>query len=84
MNNRPSATERRHLARVKEMNCGVCNAEGPSEAHHVRQHYQYLCIPLCINCHKGPRNGWHGERFIWNAKKLDELMVLNETLRALL
>jgi hypothetical protein len=82
--NRINPKERLHLARVKELSCGVCNAPGPSEAHHVEQHQQYLCIPLCEDCHRGSFNGLHGQRRIWNVKKLTELDVLNETLRAIL
>ncbi len=84
MLNRISARERLHLARVKELPCGVCGAAGPSEAHHVEQHQQYLCIPLCEDCHRGSFNGVHGQKRIWNVKKLSELDVLNETLRSLL
>ena len=83
MNNKLTASERLHLARIKEMPCGVCGADGPSDAHHIRQHYQYLCIPLCKDCHQGSFNGIHGQRRIWNVKKLDETAVLNETIRAL-
>ena len=84
MLNRINPKERLHLARVKELACGVCGAEGPSEAHHVEQHQQYLCIPLCPDCHRGSFNGLHGQRRIWGVKKLTELDVLNETLRAIL
>lgn len=84
MLNRINPKERLHLARVKELACGVCGADGPSEAHHVEQHQQYLCIPLCPDCHRGGFNGLHGQKRIWNAKKLTELEVLNETLRAIL
>jgi hypothetical protein len=69
---------------VKELACGVCNAPGPSEAHHVEQHQQYLCIPLCPDCHRGSFNGLHGQRRIWGVRKLTEMDVLNETLRSLL
>jgi len=82
--NRINPKERLHLARVKELACGVCGAEGPSEAHHVEQHQQFLCIPLCPDCHRGSFNGLHGQRRIWGVKKLTELDVLNETLRAIL
>ena len=84
MLNRINPKERLHLARVKDLACGVCGAEGPSEAHHVEQHQQYLCIPLCPDCHRGSFNGLHGQKRIWNVKKLTELDVLNETLRAIL
>jgi hypothetical protein len=82
MNNRPNNRERLHLAKIKEMPCGVCNASGPSDAHHIVQHNQYLCIPLCKDCHQG-YNGIHGTKALWRIRKLDELMVLNETIRSI-
>lgn len=84
MNNRISAKERIHLARIKEMPCGVCGAHGPSDAHHIVQHKQYLCIPLCKDCHQGSFNGIHGQQRIWKAYKLNELSVLNDTINSLL
>lgn len=84
MNNRLTAKERKHLATIKQMDCSVCGQPGPSDAHHVRQHSQYLCIPLCKDCHQGSHNGWHGRRAIWNVKKMDELDALAETLAKLL
>jgi hypothetical protein len=83
MNNKLTSTERLHLARVKDMPCGVCGQAGPSDAHHVEQHMQYLCIPLCKDCHQGSHNGIHGRRSIWNVLKKNELSVLNETIRRL-
>ena len=83
MNNKPTLKERNHLARIKEMGCGVCGAAGPSDAHHIVQHEQYLCIPLCKDCHMGSFNGIHGEKRIWNVYKVDEMSVLNETIRSL-
>jgi len=80
MNNRPNNRERLHLAKIKEMPCGVCNASGPSDAHHIIQHNQYLCIPLCKDCHQGSFNGIHGQARIWKVMKLDEMDVLNLTL----
>jgi hypothetical protein len=81
MNNRLTPSERQHLARIKEMPCSCCGAEGPSEAHHIRQHAQYLCIPLCEDCHRGSFNGLHGQGRIWSVLKKDELLCLNETVR---
>ena len=83
MNNKPTASERMHLARVKELSCGVCDAPGPSDAHHIVQHMQFLCIPLCKDCHQGSHNGIHGRKSIWNVLKKTELSVLNETIRRL-
>lgn len=84
MNNKTNAAERKHLERVKSLPCGVCGAAAPSEAHHIVQHYQYTCIPLCKNCHTGSFNGIHGQRRIWNVLKLDEMKVLNDTVRKLI
>ena len=84
MNNNPTKRERLHLARVKELPCGVCNASPPSEAHHVLQHHQYLCIPLCKDCHTNNFLGWHGQRRNWAIYKQTEMSVLNETLAKLI
>jgi hypothetical protein len=83
LNNKITKTEREHLGKIKEMPCGVCGANGPSDAHHVEQHLQYLCIPLCKDCHQGSFNGIHGQARIWSVYKLTEMSVLNETIRQL-
>lgn len=77
------AKERAHLARIKSMECGVCGAAGPSDAHHIEQGNHYLCIPLCKPCHQG-HNGWHGTKAFWRIRKLDELDVLNATIEKLM
>lgn len=83
MNNRLTPRERRHLLAVKELPCGVCGVAGPSDAHHIEQHQQFLCIPLCKDCHQGSHNGIHGRRAIWNVTKKTELSVLNDTIEQL-
>jgi hypothetical protein len=80
LNNTLTAKQRRYLATIKEMPCGVCGEMGQTEAHHIEQHKQYLCIPLCADCHRGNFNGIHGQRRIWNVYKKTELSVLNDTL----
>ena len=77
MNNNLTIRERKHLLRIKEMDCIVCGASGPSSAHHVLQHQQYLCLPLCHDCHQNPRLGIHGERYAWKLRKMNELLALN-------
>jgi hypothetical protein len=74
--------ERRYLAAVKELPCGLCGASGPSDAHHIEQRLHYLCIPLCKECHQGT-NGWHGNKSLWRIKKMDEMDVLNNTIHLL-
>lgn len=83
MNNKLTAKERRHLALIKEMECSLCGAHPPNDAHHIRQHRQYLCIPLCKDCHTN-YNGIHGTKALWRIKKFDELDALNETIKRLM
>jgi len=84
MLNKLNPAQRRHLAAVKSLPCGVCGVAGPSDAHHIEQGLQYTCIPLCKDCHQGSHNGIHGQRRIWNVLKKSELSVLNETIEKLL
>ena len=84
MNNRLTTREREHLARIKELPCSVCGTPGPSDAHHLRQHSQYLCIPLCKDCHTGSHNGIHGRKSMWRVMGMDEMDALAKTIEALL
>lgn len=84
MNNKLNAKERRHLAAVKSLQCSVCDAPAPSEAHHVKQGLQYTCIALCVDCHRGPILGLHGQRRMWAIKKMEELDALNVTIERLM
>jgi hypothetical protein len=81
--NKPAQTqaERSHVASIKAMDCIVCSASGPSEAHEIEQGAWFLSVPLCADCHRGSRNGIHGERRMWAVKRMNELSALNETLR---
>jgi hypothetical protein len=83
MNNKLNAKERLHLAKVKELACSVCDQPGPSEAHHIKQHSQYLCVALCESCHRGPLLGLHGQRRAWLVRKLDEQDALAKTIERL-
>lgn len=84
MNNTLNKAERAHLARVKDLDCSVCDKPGPSEAHHIRQGDQYTAVALCPECHRGPSMGWHGGRIAWRVRKMDELQALNVTIKRLL
>lgn len=81
------AAERAHLELVKLLQCGLCGAGGgysaPSEAHHIEQGRHFTAIPLCASCHRGPRNGLHGQRIMWSIMKKTEMSVLNDTIRRL-
>lgn len=84
MLNKLTSKEREHLGRVKELACSVCDAPGPSEAHHFKQHRQYTCIALCPDCHRGGFNGLHGQRRMWAVKRMDEADALNVTIQRLM
>jgi hypothetical protein len=83
VNNKLNNAERRHLARVKELSCSVCDAPGPSEAHHIKQGRQYTCIALCPDCHRGAANGWHGQKRMWAVMHMDEMDALDVTIARL-
>jgi len=83
MNNTLNAAERKHVGRVKELPCSVCGQEGPSDAHHIKQHRQYTVVALCKSCHQGSIMGWHGQKRAWAIAKMDELDALNQTLKNL-
>lgn len=81
--------DRVHIARIKAMDCALCGASGPSDAHHIREGQgmgqrasDYLAVPLCKDCHQGPQ-GLHGDRTLWRVYRRDELDVLADTIRRL-
>jgi hypothetical protein len=79
VNNKLTPKQRKHIGKVKELACSVCDAPGPSDAHHIEQSLQYCVVALCRSCH----NSLHGEKLIWKVKKLDELKALNITIERL-
>lgn len=82
MNQTYTKREREHLERVKSLPCSVCDAPGPSQAHHIEQSQPYTCVALCPDCHTG-YNGWHGTKAMWRIRKMDELGALNVTIERL-
>ncbi len=81
MNSKMNAAERRWVALVKEQPCSVCEAPGPSDAHHIKQGRHYTVVALCKSCHQGSMMGWHGQRRAWAIAKMDELDALDVTIR---
>ena len=73
----PNLAERKHILRIKEMPCIVCDKAGPSDAHELTQGAWWTCLPLCKVCHMHPVYGFHGARRSWKLRKLDELGALN-------
>jgi hypothetical protein len=78
-----TAAERRHIGAVKLLPCSVCDAAGPSDAHHIEQELHFAVIALCKECHQGPVLGWHGQRTAWKVRKMDPIKALNLTLKRL-
>ncbi|MGL4480439.1 MAG: hypothetical protein ACRCVK_19725 [Aeromonas veronii] len=83
-------TSRAHIERIKRMDCVLCGASGPSDAHHIRagqgmgqRASDVLAIPLCKSCHQGP-SGIHGDRAMMRIHKVDELDLLAITLERIL
>jgi len=83
VNNKLTAKQRSHMGRIKLMACSVCDATGPSDAHHIEQSLQYCVIPLCKDCHQGSFNGLHGQKRAWILRKMSELDALNKTIQRL-
>ena len=79
----PTAAEKQHIERIKNMACIVCGASGPSDCHEIRQGQWFTSLPLCRDCHMGSHNGIHGRKAIWNVKKLDEVDALALTVERL-
>lgn len=80
MNGTYTASERRHVALVKELPCSVCGTAGPSDAHHVKQGLHYTVVALCKSCHQGAMMGWHGQKRAWTIAKMTEIDALNVTI----
>ena len=79
MNGKLNKTEREWVGLVKEQECSVCGAPGPSDAHHIKQGNHYTVVALCKSCHQGSKMGWHGEKRAWAIAKMDEQDALNKT-----
>jgi hypothetical protein len=83
-NSRPlTKAEHDHVSRVKGLHCCVCGAQPPNEAHHIDQAEPYSVVPLCESCHRGPVNGWHGQRRMWHLYKMQEIDALIATVAEL-
>jgi len=81
VNSKMNAAERAWVGLVKEQPCSVCEAPGPSDAHHIKQGRHYTVVALCKSCHQGSKMGWHGEKRAWAIAKMDELDALDVTIR---
>lgn len=88
-----SIAAKRHLSRVAALGCMLCRRFGvfdtPAEIHHPRfavgmaqRASDWLAIPLCPDCHRGPR-GIHGDRSALRQAKCDEPDLLADTIELL-
>ena len=79
----PTQAERGHIEAIKEMPCAVCDREGPSECHEIKQGQWFTSVPLCSDCHRDPIMGLHGQKRAWLIRKIDELDALAVTVQRL-
>jgi len=88
-----SLAAKRHLTRVAALGCVICRRfdlyDVPAEIHHPRfaagmaqRASDWLAIPLCPDCHRGPR-GIHGDRQILRRIKADEPALLADVIELL-
>ncbi|ADE12162.1 conserved hypothetical protein [Sideroxydans lithotrophicus ES-1] len=84
MNQSYTKHEHAHIDRVRSLPCSVCDMPGPSEAHHISQDNPWTAVALCTDCHRHPKDGWHGQRLIWKVKKMVEIDALGVTIKRLM
>lgn len=77
-----TADEKAHLEAVKSLPCSVCDAPGPSSAHHIKQQRHFAAVALCYECHQG-KGGWHNLKTAWRLRKMEEIDALDVTIRRL-
>jgi len=70
--------------RVKELPCSLCDAEGPSECHEIKQGQWFTSLALCPSCHRDGLLGLHGQKRMWAIKKMEELDGLAITVERLM
>ena len=90
-----TATEKKHLARVAQMNCVVCEQIGfvtpCQQVHHVRARHGWgrtshmAVIPLCWEHHQG-KTGVHSmgrEQFaeMYGKSEIEMMDIINERLK---
>jgi hypothetical protein len=82
-------SEKSYMDRVAKLPCAICASHGV-QLHHVREGQgtsqraqNWLVIPLCPDCHTGPKNGIHGDRAMWKIHKMDEMDALAKTIQAI-
>ena len=75
--------EKQHMDKLRNLPCSVCDAPGPSYAHHIEQGQHFTAVAVCESCHVSPFFGWHGQKRAWIVRKLSELDALNITLQRL-
>lgn len=85
-----SLAGKRHMGRVAQLPCVLCG-QSPVEVHHIRagevagagqRGPDFLTIPVCTSCHRGPM-GIHGNKAMLKITKKTELQLVAETLEEL-
>lgn len=87
--------EKRHMGRVAELGCYLCNVLGagetPAQLHHIREGQgasqrasNWLVVPLCEKHHANySKDGIHGGREAWRRAQVGEMDALAWTIERL-
>lgn len=90
-----TAAERRHMGRVAELPCVLCDLLGqeqatPTTVHHIRtgqggaqRASHFLTVAACASCHQQSPLGIHGDGTLLRIANVTELDLLAETYRRL-
>ena len=83
-------SEKAYMGMVAILPCSCCGQPGPSLVHHIREGQgmsqranNFLTIPLCYECHQGPK-GIHGDKTLMRIYKVSELDMLAWTIEQIL
>lgn len=91
----PTRAESRHMGRVAELGCYLCQHLGygptPAQVHHIREGVgagqrasHFLTVPLCDTHHANSSpDGIHGQRRAWKRAGVGELDALAWTIERL-
>lgn len=83
-----AVAEKRHMSRVAELGCYLCDLHGvigePAQLHHIREGRglaqratNWLVVPLCDRHHANSSpDGIHGQRRAWRLAHVDEMDAL--------
>lgn len=75
--------ESAHIDKVKRCACVLCDAEAPTEAHHIIQGLHFATVALCTACHRGDNGALDADMLRLRYGTADlraQVRALNDTL----